>query len=321
MSCKCNHSYPCSWDFAPSIYISAEDPLKADGLSVKLKYGDGLYLDEDGNLCAIGGSGGTGNVDDVKVNGSSVVDHRIAQIDLTPYALSAVVQSQVDNLENKIEVISGETEAAVEDVKVNGVSVVTDKVANVDLTPYALSAVVQSQVTALDEKVDAISAETQPYSAGSGINISGQVISVKGNHVVNTIEAAQNASGTQLSYTADGVATPVVLGKSGFINGLRVIDNNYNSFSLLSGLTIAGTDATITNYKAVVPSATTSVYGAVKVDNAINSASTNPVQNKVIKEALDEKANGAYNLVALTQEEYDALAEKDENTIYMIKEA
>lgn len=269
MSCNCKNNYPCPWAFAPSIYITGIDPLEGNGMSVSLKIGDGLYLDDDGNLCAIGGSGETG-VDDVKVNGSSVVDHRIAQIDLTPYALSAVVQSQVDNLENKIEVIS---------------------------------------------------AETTPYSAGSGINISGQVISVKGNHVVNGVEASQNASGTQLSYTADGVATPVVLGKSGFINGLRVWDNNYNSFELLSGLTIAGTDATITNYKAVVPSATTSVFGVVKVDNAINSASTNPVQNNVIKAALDEKANGAYTLLPLTQAEYDALAVKDENTIYLIKEA
>ena len=258
----------------PSIYISADAPLDANGMSIKLKLGDGVYVNENGELCSEAGSGGTGNVDDVKVNGSSVVSHRIAEINLTPYALSAVVQSQVDNLEDKIEVIS---------------------------------------------------AETTPYSAGSGINISGQVISVKGNHVVNNIEASQNASGTQLSYTADGVATPVVLGKSGFINGLRVIDNNYNSFSLLSGITIprgtGTTDVPVVNYKAVLPKGDSNIYGVTMIDNAINSASTNPVQNAVIKAALDEKANGAYNLVALTQAEYDTQKEKDENTIYLIKES
>ena len=37
-----------------------------------------------------GGGGGGGNVDDVKVNGTSVVDaNKVAQIDLTPYAKSA----------------------------------------------------------------------------------------------------------------------------------------------------------------------------------------------------------------------------------------
>lgn len=37
-----------------------------------------------------GGGGGGGNVDDVKVNGTSVVDaNKVAQIDLTPYAESA----------------------------------------------------------------------------------------------------------------------------------------------------------------------------------------------------------------------------------------
>lgn len=268
MSCKCKNNYPCPWDFTPSLYITGVDPLSGDGMTVSLKMGDGLYLDDDGNLCAIGGSGETG-VDDVKVNGVSVVSNRIAVIDLSPYALSSVVQTQVDELEDKIEIIS---------------------------------------------------ADTQPYSAGSGINISSQVISVKGDHIVNGVEASQNASGTQLSYTADGVATPVVLGKSGFINGLRVIDNNYNSFSLLSGLTIVNADATITNYKAVVPSATTSVFGVVKVDNAINSASTNPVQNNVIKTALDGKTNGAFTIVSLTQAEWEALTVKDPTTIYLIKE-
>lgn len=271
MSCNCNHSYPCSWDFAPSIYISAEDPLKADGMSVKLKYGDGLYLDENGNLCAIGGSGETG-VDDVKVNGSSVVSNRIA---------------------------------------------------NVDLTPYALSATVQSQVTALDEKVDAVSAQTTPLSAGSGVTIVDNKINVAGGNVVNSLNLKNaSPSGTVLTFKQDGRPNDFVAASFGKINGQNMVEEQtFKSFDLLSGLSIAGTDATITNYKAVVPSATTSVLGVVKVDNAINSASTNPVQNKVIKEALDEKANGAYNLVALTQAEYDALAEKDENTIYMIKEA
>ena len=302
MSCNCNSNIPCGWDFAPSIYISAEDPLKANGMSVKLKYADNLYLNDKGELCAKAGSGTTDT-----------------------YTKSEI-DAFINGLDSKIEIISGETEAAVEDIKVNGVSVVTDKVANVDLSPYALSANVQSQVTALDEKIEVISAETQPYSAGSGINIANQVISVAGGNVVNSLDLKNaSPSGTVLTFKQDGRPNDFVAASFGKINGQNMVETStFKNFELLSGITIprgTGTvDVPISDYKAVLPKGDSNVFGVVTVDNTLFSGSTNPVQNNVIKAALDGKANGAYTLVSLSQAEYDALATKDPATIYFIQE-
>lgn len=272
MSCNCESKIPCGWSFSPSLYISTEDPLKAYGMTVKLKYGDGLYLDADGNLCSEAGSGGTGNVDDVKVNGASVVSHRIAEIDLTPYALSAVVQSQVDNLETKVETIS---------------------------------------------------AETTPYSGASGVVVNDHTISLTGGHIVNNVSADTTyASGSSLIAKFDGNPANVVWGKFGFINNRRILDSDYNNFTLLENVSVprgvGRVNVPIVDNAAQLPAGDSNVYGVVMVDNALFSGSTNPVQNKVIKEALDGKANGAFNLVSLTQAEYDALAVKDPNTLYFV---
>lgn len=55
--------------------------------------------------------------------------------------------------------------------------------------------------------------------------------------------------------------------------------------------------------------------GATKtiVDAALSATSTNPVQNKVINAAL----NG-FSFASMTQDEYDALTEKDANTLYIV---
>lgn len=271
-NCNCNNDYPCSWSFSPSIYISADAPLDANGMTVKLKYGDGLYLDADGNLCSEAGSGGTGNVDDVRVNGASVVTNRIAEIDLTPYALSAVVQSQVDNLETKVETIS---------------------------------------------------AETEPYSGASGVVVNDHTISLTGGHIVNDVSADTSyASGSSLMAKFDGNPSNVVWGKFGFINNRRILDSDYNSFTLLENVSVprgvGRVNVPIVDNAAQLPAGDSNVYGVVLVDNALSSGSTNPVQNNVIKAALDGKANGAFNLVSLTQAEYDALPTKDPATLYFV---
>lgn len=270
-NCNCEKDYPCSWSFSPSIYISADAPLDANGMSIKLKLGDGVYLNENGELCAIGGSGETG-VDDVKVNGSSVVSNRIAQIDLTSYALSSVVQTQVDNLETKVETIS---------------------------------------------------AETTPYSGASGVVVNDHTISLTGGHIVNDVSADTTyVSGSSLLAKFDGNPSNVVWGKFGFINNRRILDSDYNNFTLLENVSVprgvGRVNVPIVDNAAQLPAGDSNVYGVVMVDNALSSGSTNPVQNAVIKTALDGKANGAYTIVALTQAEYDALAVKDPQTLYFV---
>lgn len=61
-----------------------------------------------------------------------------------------------------------------------------------------------------------------------------------------------------------------------------------------------------------------SAYTPVTIDSALNSGSTNPVQNAVVTTAINAKAN----IVQLTQSEYDALSPNyDPNTIYIISDA
>lgn len=54
----------------------------------------------------------------------------------------------------------------------------------------------------------------------------------------------------------------------------------------------------------------------IEVDNALSTTSENPVQNKVVTNAL----NGKPNVVELTQSQYNALTTKASNTLYLIQE-
>lgn len=84
-------------------------------------------------------------------------------------------------------------------------------------------------------------------------------------------------------------------------------------------------------------SSTASGGASVTVDSSLSATSTNPVQNKVVKEALDAKQakltagsgiiiNGskistAYKIWHGSQAEYDAIVDKDDMTIYLIEES
>lgn len=65
--------------------------------------------------------------------------------------------------------------------------------------------------------------------------------------------------------------------------------------NVITAITAGGTAVTINNKTAAIPAATISAYGVVKVDNAVNDTSTNPVQNKAVKAAITNAiANAAY---------------------------
>ena len=86
---------------------------------------------------------------------------------------------------------------------------------------------------------------------------------------------------------------------------LNILEAEYSGF----------TASTTTALNAKLDS---SAYTPVTIDSALNSGSTNPVQNAVVTTALNAKAN----VVELTQSEYDALSPNyDPNTIYIISDA
>lgn len=63
--------------------------------------------------------------------------------------------------------------------------------------------------------------------------------------------------------------------------------------NVITAITAGGTVVGVTNKTAAIPVATASAYGVVKVDTAVNSTSTNPVQNKAVQTAITDAVNNA----------------------------
>ena len=63
--------------------------------------------------------------------------------------------------------------------------------------------------------------------------------------------------------------------------------------NVITAITAGGTAVGVTNKTAAIPVATASAYGVVKVDTAVNSTSTNPVQNKAVQTAITDAVNNA----------------------------
>ena len=124
-------------------------------------------------------------------------------------------------------------------------------------------------------------------------------------------------------------------------NGITISGNTISS-TVSGGASVtvdSSLSSTSTNpvQNKVVKAALDAKQDRMTVDAALSSTSTNPVQNKVVKEALDAKQakltagsgiiiNGskistAYKIWHGSQAEYDAIAAKDDMTIYLIEES
>ena len=189
---------------------------------------------------------------------------------------------------------------------------------------------------ALDGKQDKL-------TAGNGITISGNTISstVSGGASV-TVDSSLSST------SANPVQNKVVKAALDAKQDRMTIDSALSSTSanpVQNKAVKAALDAKQAKLTAgsgiiingSVISATSSGGISVTVDAALSSTSTNPVQNKVVKEALDKKQdaltagsgiiiNGseistAYKIWHGSQAEYDAIAAKDDMTIYLIEES
>ena len=94
---------------------------------------------------------------------------------------------------------------------------------------------------------------------------------------------------------------------------------------------ISGTSIKTINNESILGSGNISIQGGVTIDPSLDSGSTNPVQNKVIYNKIDEVEQvtaaglnalndnfGGLKLVKLTQAEYNAIATKDSSTLYIL---
>lgn len=100
-----------------------------------------------------------------------------------------------------------------------------------------------------------------------------------GNNIVNTY-----ATKTELTNGLSGKQPTLTTGDTGNIKGTGSVTVSKDSTTGV--ITINGVD---TDTKYTLPAATDTVRGGVMVDTALSATSTNPVQNKVVKAALDGK--------------------------------
>lgn len=128
------------------------------------------------------------------------------------------------------------------------------------------------------QEKDAWNSKQDTLSAGTGINISGNVISVTG-------------------------------GGGGGNNVIEVTQAQYDALESAGTLDLTALYV-ITDASPV----------SITVDPSLNSGSTNPVANSAITSAINtvNDALGGLKLVKLTQNEYDQLATKDPDTLYII---
>lgn len=143
-----------------------------------------------------GGGGGGGNVDDVKVNGTSVVDeNKVAQIDLSDYATQSYVTNALDdytttavlqaNYYNKTEVNSRLAD------KADASTTYTKTEVDTALSSKANA----NSVYTKTETDDILDAKQDTLTAGTGINID-----------ANNVISATGGSGTITDVQVDGVS-------------------------------------------------------------------------------------------------------------------
>ena len=72
--------------------------------------------------------------------------------------------------------------------------------------------------------------------------------------------------------------------------------------------------------KIKIKDVTYDIGGSATVDSGLSTTSENAVQNKVITSELGKKIDKseAVKIARMTQAQYDALSQKDENTLYII---
>lgn len=173
--------------------------------------GQNITIDQEGSNLTInsqGGSSGSGNVDDVKVNGTSVVENKIANIDLTGKQDLLVSGTNIKTINNNSILGSGDIEigggGSSTDVQINGTSITSSGVANI-LTNTAYNSSTNKIATMSD--IPNISAKY--YINGDYLiyNVSPSNYSISPNSTSNNTKTKlpfnEIAEAISLSYTND----------------------------------------------------------------------------------------------------------------------
>ena len=155
------------------------------------------------------------------------------------------------------------------------------------------------------------------------IQLSGNVYDIEDVNATKTIEL------TQAEYDALAEIDPNAFYVISDAEGIDVsnfytkdeVDNEiYAAVSGKQETLISGTNIKTINNTSILGSGNIDIQGgggSVTVDSELSTTSENPVQNKVITNALSDKAQ----MIELTQAEYNALVDKDPDTLYAITDA
>lgn len=177
----------------------------------------------------------------------------------------------------------------IEIIKVNNAALpIVSKTLNIDLSEYALKSEVASVYRVKGSTTWAALIALATAEVGDVYNVSD-----KGgaNYVCTTAKTAGASSWDKLSETID---LSVYYTKTETNNLLNTKANDAD----LAPVAKSGSYDDLTNKPTIPP--------AVTVDSALSSTSNNPVQNKVIFNALNDKMNSS-DLVAITNAEIDSL--------------
>ena len=151
------------------------------------------------------------------------------------------------------------------------------------------------------------------------IQLSGNVYDIEDVNATKTIEL------TQAEYDALAEIDPNAFYVISDAEGVD-LSNYYTKTEVDSALSgkqetlVSGTNIKTINNTSILGSGNIDIQGgggSVTVDSELSTTSENPVQNKVITNALSDKAQ----MIELTQAEYNALVDKDPDTLYAITDA
>ena len=151
------------------------------------------------------------------------------------------------------------------------------------------------------------------YTAGTGIDITNDVISVTGKVDTTTYETYTAATATAIG---NKLATSDFNTYSGTVDTAINSKASQSDLSTLSGTVTAHTANTDIHVTTAQTAAWDAKQNALTIDSTVTSGSTNPVQGGAVYSQL-----GGLKLIKLTQNEYDNLSPNyDSNTLYIIKD-
>ncbi len=262
--------------------MSVSDKLKLDGIAENAN----KYVLPNASTSTLGGiKVGT----NLSIDGNGILNGAYSVVTTTANGLmSSADKSKLDKIESGAQVntvtgVKGDSETS---YRIGNINITKSNIglSNVDNTSDSTKPISIATQTALDTKVDKISGKslsTNDYTTTEKTKLAG--IAENANNYSLPIATNSTLGGVKIG-TNLTITNGILSSKDTTYSVVTTSTNGLMSSSDKSKLDSIATNAN--NY--VLPTATTTTLGGVKVDNTLNATSTNPVQNSIVKTAIDE---------------------------------